>query len=345
MAQAAGSTQTNWRAYLSTSAPGGNAGINARDRIGKGPWRNAKGVRIAKNINDLHSPANKISKTTALTELPPNARPTRFRNVCSRRYTYYSVSSWVPLTMKILRSLVLVGTVLLMASALCRAETPVLTLNDTNEPPFTMADGKGFLDVVAGEAFRRAGAQLRLVRLPAERGLINANAGTDDGELTRIAGLEAQYPNLIRVPEKLIEWEFSAFSKKASLSPTWEVLRARPVGHIRGWKIYEKQLVGAPYVVTSDNSAQLFRQLQLDRIEVALYERWQGLSLIKRMEITGVSPLEPLIAKREMYIYLNKRHAALVPKLAEALRAIKSEGLYDRLYREKVLSLATSAAK
>lgn len=247
--------------------------------------------------------------------------------------------------MKILRPFVLVGTVLLMASVACRAETPLLTLNDTNEPPFTMADGKGFLDMVAGEAFRRAGVQLRLARLPAERGLINANAGTDDGELTRIAGLETQYPNLVRVPEKLIDWEFAAFSKKATVSPTWEVLRARPIGHVRGWKIYEKELVGAPFVMVSNDPEQLFRQLQLDRIDVALYERWHGLSLMKRMGLKGIAPLEPLIAKREMYIYLNKRHAALVPKLADALRAIKAEGLYDRLYREKVLSLSVAATK
>jgi len=44
LAKAAGSAYTNWRAYLSTTLPGGDAGVNARDRIGKGPWRNAKGV-------------------------------------------------------------------------------------------------------------------------------------------------------------------------------------------------------------------------------------------------------------------------------------------------------------
>lgn len=247
--------------------------------------------------------------------------------------------------MNILRPFVLAGTLLLMASAICRAEVPILTLNDTNEPPFTTANGKGFLDVVAGDAFRRVGVQLRLVRLPAERGLINANAGAGDGDMVRIAGLENQYPNLIRVPEKLIDWEFTAFSKKAALSTSWDVLRARPVGHIRGWKIYEKQLAGAPFVVTADDSAQLFRQLQLDRIEVALYERWLGLSLMKRMDIKGITPLEPPVAKREMFIYLHKRHAALVPKLADALRAIKSEGMYDRVYREKVLSLAVPSAK
>ena len=247
--------------------------------------------------------------------------------------------------MKLTFPLALAGALMLLAGSICRAELPVLTLNDANEPPFTTADRKGFVDAVAFEAFRRAGVQLRLVKLPAERGLINANAGIEDGDVTRIAGLEAQYPNLIRVPEKLIEYDFLAFSKNPALVTSLDVLRARPIGHIRGWKIYEKMLAGAPSVVSADDSAQLFRQLQLDRIDVALYERWLGLSLLRKQGIKGIYPLEPVIAKREMYIYLHKRHTALVPKIAEALRAIKAEGLYAKLYKEKVLSLAVTLAK
>jgi hypothetical protein len=68
LAKAAGSTNTNWHAYLSTTAPAGEAGVNARDRIGKGPWVNAKGAVIAKSIEDLHSGSNNINKQTALTE-------------------------------------------------------------------------------------------------------------------------------------------------------------------------------------------------------------------------------------------------------------------------------------
>jgi len=68
LARAAGSTNANWRAYLSTTQPGGEAGASARDRIGKGPWQNAKGVVVAKSIEDLHSDANNITKQTALTE-------------------------------------------------------------------------------------------------------------------------------------------------------------------------------------------------------------------------------------------------------------------------------------
>ena len=65
LATAAGSTGKTWHAYLSTQGP--NA-VNARDRIGKGPWQNAKAAVIAKSVEDLHGPSNNISKETALTE-------------------------------------------------------------------------------------------------------------------------------------------------------------------------------------------------------------------------------------------------------------------------------------
>ncbi len=68
LAKAAGSTKTQWHAYLSTTAPQGDAGVNARDRIGKGPWQNAKGDVIAKSVDDLHSDTSKLTKATALTE-------------------------------------------------------------------------------------------------------------------------------------------------------------------------------------------------------------------------------------------------------------------------------------
>src|SRR5262245_41969808 len=54
LAQAAGSKRKAWRAYLSTTEPKGQAGVNARERIGKGPWHNAKGVMVAKSVEDLH---------------------------------------------------------------------------------------------------------------------------------------------------------------------------------------------------------------------------------------------------------------------------------------------------
>ena len=68
LAKAAGAKATTWKAYLSTALPGGDQGVDARSRIGKGPWQNAKGVVVAKNVDDLHSGHNNLNKQTALTE-------------------------------------------------------------------------------------------------------------------------------------------------------------------------------------------------------------------------------------------------------------------------------------
>lgn len=68
LAKAAGAGGKTWRAYLSTSAAGGQAAVNARDRIGKGPWVNSKGVQVAASVADLHSENTKLGKENSLTE-------------------------------------------------------------------------------------------------------------------------------------------------------------------------------------------------------------------------------------------------------------------------------------
>lgn len=75
LAAAVGAGNRMWRAYLSTSASGGQPAVNARDRIGQGPWYNAKSGRVAQNLGDLHGDTldqarmgNTLTKVTALTE-------------------------------------------------------------------------------------------------------------------------------------------------------------------------------------------------------------------------------------------------------------------------------------
>jgi hypothetical protein len=82
LAQAAGAGKRTWHAYLSTQAPALNspAYVNARDRIGNGPWYNAKGVLIARNVAELHSDANNINKDTALDETGKQAANDRTKS-------------------------------------------------------------------------------------------------------------------------------------------------------------------------------------------------------------------------------------------------------------------------
>mgnify|MGYP002662059681 FL=1 len=68
LATSAGAANKTWRAYLSTAAMNGQSAVNARDRIGTGPWTNAKGVVVATSVADLHSTNAKVDKDTSLTE-------------------------------------------------------------------------------------------------------------------------------------------------------------------------------------------------------------------------------------------------------------------------------------
>jgi hypothetical protein len=73
LAEAAGSKGKTWRAYLSTGPDGGQPPIHARDRIGKGPWFNSRGVEIAANLEQLHT-KNNVGLRTALIESGDNTR-------------------------------------------------------------------------------------------------------------------------------------------------------------------------------------------------------------------------------------------------------------------------------
>jgi hypothetical protein len=68
LASAVGAGGRTWRAYLSVPASGGQPAVNAKDRIGKGPWHNAKGEMVAKDVADLHSDKNNLGKQQSLTE-------------------------------------------------------------------------------------------------------------------------------------------------------------------------------------------------------------------------------------------------------------------------------------
>ena len=68
LANSVGAGDKTWHAYLSTAAHDGKPSVNARDRIGNGPWYNAKGVKVASDVDDLHSDKSKLSKANSISE-------------------------------------------------------------------------------------------------------------------------------------------------------------------------------------------------------------------------------------------------------------------------------------
>ncbi|MFN2365868.1 MAG: substrate-binding periplasmic protein, partial [Desulfurivibrionaceae bacterium] len=133
------------------------------------------------------------------------------------------------------------------------------------------------------------------------------------------------------------DFEFVAFGRDLEVrTDSWAALEPYDVAIVRGWKILEENASAAHSLLRTDDQWQLFNLLQNDRADIVIYSRFEGYALIDAMGIEGAKALEPPLAKREMYLYLNVNHRKLVSPLAEALRAMKADNTY-RTLQEQVL--------
>jgi len=219
--------------------------------------------------------------------------------------------------------------------------TPVLSqtivLNTAFGSPVSNDAQTGFADVVLSEAFRRIGYTLETQRLPAERALINANQGIDDGDLLRVAGLQKKYTNLIQVPEKIMAIDMVLFSKNepSFVVNGWESVASHSLAIITGWKIMEEnfgRLGNQIEIIKTDNAEQLFTLLAKDRVDFIAYSNWSGLGYLKAHNITNVTMLDPPLARPALYTYLHKKHKKQVPGLTAAIREMKADGTFQAMF-------------
>ncbi|MEO7336953.1 MAG: transporter substrate-binding domain-containing protein [Caldimonas sp.] len=174
--------------------------------------------------------------------------------------------------------------------------------------------------------------------LPAERALLNANSGVDDGDALRIGGMQQAYPNLIQVPEKILDADFVAYAARPgiALPGGWPALKPYVVAYAVGYKIFDANVKEAVEITRTRSIDELFPLLALGRADVVLVDRWQG-NWIARHDGYRPTLIEPPLAQVSMYIYLNRKHAALVPELARAMAAMKSDGTYRKLFEQHLV--------
>lgn len=212
--------------------------------------------------------------------------------------------------------------------------------NTSTGEPYTTADRTGFQDRVVTEVFRRIGLKARVeVYGASARALINANQNVDQGVAMRIHGLNKKFPNLVRIEEPIIDNDFVAYSIDAEF-PTnnWESLEPYILGYIHGWLIFERNLVDGQKKHAVKKPEQMFSMLQKGRVDLVLYERWQGLAMAKSSGLS-VKVLGPPLASVDMYMFIHKDYAELAPKLADALRSMKSDGTYQLIFDQTLNSL------
>ena len=229
-----------------------------------------------------------------------------------------------------LRAVALLVFLALLPSA---AAADGLRLSTGMIEPWTDAAGTGFHQMLIREVFARIGLQAEVeLNTASSRAFRLADDGVTDGLAGRVAGIEGEYPNLIRVPERMFVNDFVACSLegKPLPAPGWEGLVPRSVAYIIGWQVFEHRLPPVRELTLAKDSAQLLTLLKAGRAEVILHERWQALSHAKALGLQ-LHVQEPPLARVPMYIYLHRRHAGLVDKVADSLRRMKADGSYDAI--------------
>lgn len=180
------------------------------------------------------------------------------------------------------------------------------------------------------EAYRRLGIEIVAVPLPAERAVRVADSGLTDGETVRIEGIEALYPNLVRVPEPVVSVKVKAFTTGKVFPVTgWESLRPYSICCMHGVKLYEQGTQGMSQVCTLglEHTIRLLREGMCD-VAVLTPQAW---ILMDALNAGPFRELEPPIATYDLYHYVHRRHVELVPLLVEELRKMKREGVIEAI--------------
>lgn len=240
--------------------------------------------------------------------------------------------SKIPLIFKII--VIYLGFTHIQAFAANQQE---MTINSGSSAPMIISNNVGFYPEIIKEIFSRLNIQNKTMLVPSSASLKNANQGIDDGLIARVKGVNKKLKNIIPVEEKVIDLRFVAYSHDKNVKINkWADLKNYNVGYIRGWKIFDKNVTLYKSLLKVKNTKQLFRLLEKKRVDVILHQDLPSRYMMKKLNYFPYEQKASL-AKREMFIYMHKRHALLVPQMSMVLKEMKKEGVYQTLY-EKYIS-------
>ncbi len=206
-----------------------------------------------------------------------------------------------------------------------------LALNSNVPPPMSRPDATGCLDLVLSEAFASIGHGIEIRYISGGRGTHNADNGIDDGTFVRILSTGRRFPNLVRVPVALWQSEFVVVSKGLDFAPRgWDSLRSLTVAFPRTWHVFEKNVVTTRSPTRVARPQQLVPLLNSQRVDAVLLSRGLALRLFNGTSGRDITIHEPPLATSDLFLFLNRRHADLVPGLASALRRITSKAMQAR---------------
>ncbi|BDT68592.1 hypothetical protein os1_27770 [Comamonadaceae bacterium OS-1] len=233
------------------------------------------------------------------------------------------------------------GAALLVLAAMPALAQQALQIGRTD----SLSPLSDIAESVVKEAFKRSGLKCEFQRVPLSRSMILANDGSLDGDVMRIADAAKTYTDVVAVPTPVVWADLAIYSmdEKVANLPRAE-LRQRKIGLTQTILMLPKYTQGMNVTDTA-NVRTAFEMLANGRFEVAML-----VYLAAEPEIVHQRPRKfyrgpRAWATEPLYFHLNKKHAALVPRINAALLVMQKEGLVKKIFLDKLAELGIPPLK
>ncbi|MDA3809834.1 MAG: transporter substrate-binding domain-containing protein [Spirochaetaceae bacterium] len=189
--------------------------------------------------------------------------------------------------------------------------------------------------LILEEIYDRAGLELKIVSMPALRATREAIWGNTDGETHRVFSYGELHPELVIISESYYTIETVLFTQKdnPALHAERGSLYRYSFSILKGVEKSIELTKGYDQVSEFVTSDKIMEFLSLGRTDFALLSKLNGISVINRLKLEGISIYTPPLEITSLYHYLNKEHSHLVPLLEQTIRELKESGKLDEIIK------------
>lgn len=227
--------------------------------------------------------------------------------------------------------------VLLCALLLNKAIAIELSLSTFEGSPI-----QGLSSLILDEAYQSIDIPIKVTPFPGKKSLISAHMGLVDGEVSRVDDQGQGSPNMLMIPEAINYYETAVFTKQVDVVVSdWQSLEPYRIGVTLGARTAQQHTKSFQRIM-SPTYPQLFIMLDQNQVELVVSPLINGLAVVQQMQLRELRPLDNALGKVELFHYLHKKHADLIPLITEAIRRMKRTGEIDHLRQRFVARMRKS---
>jgi len=228
-----------------------------------------------------------------------------------------------------MRFLIILIPVLLSTSAPLQARALYISSGFT--PPLS-----DLFERVLAEVDRRLDSvEIEFQPMQAERSVKLVQAGINDGDCCRVPEVFKDDERLIFVSPSFVSIRWNAFSRDKNIAiSSFEDLKYYSVGVVSGWKLAVNKIrdIAPEHYQILDTPEQMFRMIQLQRLDVGVINYLNGLYALNNLNIEDIHAIQPPLANTPLHLMLSSKHRDLVPEIAAVLEQMEQQGTIAEIY-------------